>query len=315
MSINCQLCLTTYAVGVNAPVALSCGHSTCRECLKVMHDHMGELKCPRCRNIHTGPDLGDLRDNFGLLEQAVVNQTTTITITVKKDDKKFTVRIDAHETIKGVKDALNDLYFIPLGEISLSYGGQQLQDCDTLSSNNIGDDSVIQMTLTPQDDQTDTISITIKDAEDQRFTVMVGAEDTIKRVKEILGAQEGFRVLDINFLYKGQRLADANTLSSYGIGDGTIIQMPVTPQTAEPSISIFVNDLNGRRIQVNINPHETFLDIKTVLCAPHGVEADGVTLSYKGARLQEDRTPMQLNLTEGAEMQMLRKYEGGENTL
>ncbi|XP_037804054.1 uncharacterized protein LOC119598498 [Penaeus monodon] len=159
MAPECKVCRSNYSQGPKAPVALSCGHSTCRECLEHIYNDARQLKCPTCRVVHTGAPLKDLKDNFDLLGEATIeqpgaqtenqnaaNQTTRIRVIVKDlTDKQFIITVDPMDTFLRVKETLHAQYGLAPENIRLLYRGQRLQDDKTPSSYNIVDGTVIQM--------------------------------------------------------------------------------------------------------------------------------------------------------------------------
>ncbi|XP_042861546.1 uncharacterized protein LOC122246846 isoform X2 [Penaeus japonicus] len=159
MAPECKVCRLNYTQGANAPVSLSCGHSTCRACLQKIYNDTKSLKCPTCRVVHTGAALKDLNDNFDLLGEATPERpvatrpnqqaadgTNSIKIIVKDlTDKQFIINVNPHDTFNKAKEALNAQYGLAPDNIRLLYRGQRLKDDKTPSFYNITDGTVIQM--------------------------------------------------------------------------------------------------------------------------------------------------------------------------
>ncbi|ROT72750.1 hypothetical protein C7M84_008865 [Penaeus vannamei] len=160
MAPECKVCRANYSQGAKAPVALSCGHSTCRECLQHIYNDARQLKCPTCRMVHTGAALKDLKDNFDLLGEATAEQPrpqrgnqegnqTTIRIIVKDlTDKQFFINVDPKDTFLRVKETLHAQYGLTPENIRLLYRGQRLQDDKTPNFYNIVEGTTIQMSTT-----------------------------------------------------------------------------------------------------------------------------------------------------------------------
>ncbi|XP_063602172.1 uncharacterized protein LOC134778209 [Penaeus indicus] len=161
---ECRVCRQNYSKGALAPVALSCGHSACRTCLRTILEMKSTLKCPTCTAVHSGASLDELRDNAGLLEavarvgalqkEEVARQeepaaeTNSIRILVKDlTEKQFPITIDPSKTFQEAKEMLSSQYGLTRENIRLLYRGKRLDDNKTPNYYKITHGSVIQMAM------------------------------------------------------------------------------------------------------------------------------------------------------------------------
>ncbi|XP_047481802.1 uncharacterized protein LOC125034166 [Penaeus chinensis] len=161
---ECRVCRQNYSKGALAPVALSCGHSACRTCLRTILEMKSTLKCPTCAVVHSGPSLDELRDNAGLLEAVArlgalqeeevsrqeepAAETNSIRILVKDlTDKQFPITIDPSRKFQDAKEMLSSQYGLTRENIRLLYKGKRLEDSKTPNDYNITHGSVVQMAM------------------------------------------------------------------------------------------------------------------------------------------------------------------------
>ncbi|XP_063602180.1 uncharacterized protein LOC134778214 [Penaeus indicus] len=246
MPMQCKVCRSPYAPGANAPVALSCGHSTCRECLEFSLRHSEQLKCPRCREVHQGPGLEDLKDNYDLIEEVAAEeqedagtaaQTESFSISViNMEDKVFPVTVTRRDTFKRVKQILNTAYGFNVGEIKLLFRGQRLQDNRTVGEQNITAGDVVQMAVTPRTDQENLIKITLSTPIGKTVSATINADDKLFRFKVDTCTRYGLDPALFRLLHSGNKLLEDKTPAYYGITEGSKLDLVTTFLGGERSV-------------------------------------------------------------------------------
>ncbi|XP_047481949.1 uncharacterized protein LOC125034258 [Penaeus chinensis] len=238
MPMRCKVCRSLFAPGSNAPVVLSCGHSTCRECLEFSLRHSEQLKCPRCREVHRGPDLEDLKDNYALIEDVALEeqentgtaaQTESFSISVKNmEDKVFPVTVTRRDTFRRVKQILNTAYGFNVGEMKLLFKGQRLQDDRTVGEQNIRAGDVVQMAMTPRTDQENLITITLSTPMGKTVSATINADDMLFRFKVDTCTRYGLDPALFRLLHSGNKLLEDKTPAYYGITEGSKLDLVTT---------------------------------------------------------------------------------------
>jgi ubiquitin C len=92
--------------------------------------------------------------------------------------------------------------------------------------------------------------------------------------------------------FKGKRLADDQTVSSYGIDRGAVIDI-LTPL---PTVPIIVKNQVGKKIQIDVNGADSVRMLKKKIEEKEGIPLEDQGLCYRGKRLADDQTLVNYNI-------------------
>jgi ubiquitin C len=180
------------------------------------------------------------------------------------------------DTIKDIKKKVQQKLNIPVKEQRLVFGGDELEDGDTLEDAGIRHGDVIDL---------EGMQIQIKTPDGKVFPLNVQPTDTILMVKQRVQTQEGVPVREQHLFFKKDReLDDAPTLSEKGIrhGDTLLLQgmklNVVTPQ--------------GKTISIDTSPKDTVLEIKQKIADKTGIPVKDQILTHKGDELDNNGDTM-----------------------
>ena len=152
----------------------------------------------------------------------------------------------------------------------------------------------------PDHDEPDMIEITVQCSNGNTVALEIDASETIGKVKETIAEECGIPPAEQILKFKGTKLDDDNaTLDECGIEDESVLT--VEP----PSISITVNQLDGSKVKLDIDPRQPIKEIKKKLQDATGIPVDNQALFDNGTELDDDARPaMDYNIQEGCELDL-----------
>ncbi|KAJ0612796.1 putative Ubiquitin-like domain-containing protein [Helianthus annuus] len=195
--------------------------------------------------------LGD----SGTLSDFHINRKSTLTLTLTHRSRKskkskgsmkiffkmltgetVTRIIKPSDTVKRIKDIIQDKVHIPHHEQELIFNEMVLDNNDTLSSYNINNKS----TLTVMRVSGGFMYIFIKKLTGKTITLVVEPFDTIQNMKSKIQNREGIPSCQQRLILNGKNLEDGHTLTDYGVHKGSTIHLSLKLRAAnDPQISCF----------------------------------------------------------------------------
>jgi ubiquitin len=200
-------------------------------------------------------------------------------------------------TIRDVKTIVGSMADVLNIDWDLIYAGKKLEDCKTLASYDIKEETILEMLPA-------LIQIFVKAlGGGETITLGVQRYNTIKDVKDkIYQKQTG--VLDNNdwyLIYAGNKLENWMTLASYDIKEETILEM------LPALIQIFVKVRGGKTITLDVQRCNTIKDVKDKIFQKHaGVLDNDWYVIYSGKQLEDWRTLASYDIKEETILEMCR---------
>jgi ubiquitin len=252
--------------------------------------------------VHNGKVLEDERILSSL---NIPNETIFHLVFNPKDVLPIFVRTVAGEmlklevkflfTIGDVKAIVGSMTDVLNIDWDLVYAGKKLEDCKTLASYDIKEETILEML-------TALIQIIVKVQGGKTITLDVQRCNTIKNVKDkIFQKQTGVLDNDWHLIYAGKKLGNWRTLASYDIKEEAILEM------LPALIQIFVKAWGGKTITLDLQRCNTIKVVKDKIFQKQtGVLDNDWDLIYSGKQLEDWRTLASYDIKEETILEMCR---------
>ena len=206
-------------------------------------------------------------------------------IFVKKvDGSAFTLMVELSDTIKSIKEKIEEKEGIPQNLQKLFYNGLPLViDNTTLANNYIQNLSTIHLEIITTKQKI----IYIKALDGNSITIDIKPSDTIVNIKEKIYEIGGIPPNEQDLFFNRMQLEDAKTLSDYNIHNLSTVNLVILPFKIDNKI--FVKTLDGRKITLDIQQKDSVLNVKEKLQDEEGISQNEQKLYYIGRQLVDDR--------------------------
>jgi ubiquitin C len=194
--------------------------------------------------------------------------------------------------VKTIVESMTDVLNI---DWDLIYAGKKLEDCKTLASYDIQDETILEMFPA-------LIQIYVIAGGEKTITLDVQLCNTIKDVKDkVSQKQTGVLDNDWDLIYAGKQLEDWRTLASYDIKEEAILEM------FPALVQIFVIARGGKTISLDVQLSNTIKDVKDKVSQKQtGVLDNDWHMIYAGKKLEYWRTLASYDIKEEAVLEMSR---------
>jgi ubiquitin C len=199
-------------------------------------------------------------------------------------------------TIRDVKTIVGSMADVLNIDWDLIYAGKKLEDCKTLASYDIKEETILEMLPA-------LIQIFVKVRGGKTITLDVQRCNTIKDVKDKI-FQKHAGVLDNDWyvIYSGKQLEDWRTLASYDIKEETILEM------CRASFPIFVKLWSGKTINFIVQRSNTIKDVKDKLSDRLMIPVHIQGILFNGKQLEDGRDLGSYGVQMDSTLHMVLRY-------
>ena len=209
-------------------------------------------------------------------------------------DVVFTLEVEQSDTVKSVKNKIQEKKGISPLQQRLLFAGKELEDDKTLSDYNVEEKSVLHLAsrlsrdLLPQTcpDPRHYISVTGKVS----CNFEVEYSDTIKKIKDKIEDKEGIPSDQQLLTFEGKLLEDGKTLAHYKIQDRCTLQVDFCGSI------LFITTADAKKIAINFDPSDTIGDIKAKIQAKIKISSEHQKLIFASKQLEDDKTLAYYNI-------------------
>lgn len=129
--------------------------------------------------------------------------------------------------------------------------------------------------------------------------------DTIRDLKEIIYALEGYETDTQKLVFLARELRDENTIFSYKITEGSIIYLTFNDANfSQPMInsdmSLLVKTLLGTSIMVTMQSYDTIKSLKKALNKKEDISEDNQRLIFAGTEMKDEDFLVDYNIKDGS---------------
>ena len=194
--------------------------------------------------------------------------------------KSFSLLVKSFDYIESVWSMLEKEGIQP-HEQRLMFADRQLEDGYTLFHYNIQHNSILSLLPWTRG----SLTLHIRTSTKKRLSLKVEATDTIDYIKSLINKQEDAPPSQQQLMHNGHELEGYRRLTDYNIHEESSLYL-VLPST----VQIFVRDLHGRTIPIDVMLNNTIKSVKYKIYDKEGIPLHQQYLVYIGNALKDDRT-------------------------
>nr|DAD19984.1 TPA_asm: hypothetical protein HUJ06_021447 [Nelumbo nucifera] len=221
-------------------------------------------------------------------------------IVVRSFIGSYVLNVLASSTIECVKTVIQSVIGIPQKKQILYYGKCKLEDAQTLADYGIKDQSELLM-LGPF------LKLFIKMPQ-AKSTIRIHAcnFEKVHDIKSIVWERTGIPQDRHTLVYAGRSLDDEETLSTYGIQNGSTLYGFFGLEDGSQEFKLFFNkNAADETYEVRVKSWYSILDVKTIIESMVGIPIDLQELTYNQEKLRDCRKLADYNIKHGCNISLL----------
>ena len=213
---------------------------------------------------------------------------------------RTTLQVEPGDTIKSVKQKIQDEESIPHGLQQLFFAGKELQDDRTLIDYKMENKSTLQCFL-----KRDGMVIFAKMPNGSVIALEVTPNDSIASVKWKIHEKEGVLPDQQLLIFVGKVLDNIRTLRDYKIHRKSTLFVIYRP------MQIYVETRIGKCITLDLTPNNTVKNMKESIQEEEGIGPEEQCVVFDGKELEDDHTLAAYKIQEGSTLSLAVKRQDG----
>ena len=225
------------------------------------------------------------------------------------------------DTVRSIKEKVHAKTGMALESQVLLLAGNPLGDAMRLSSCNISTESSFQLVLREngeeEEGKEDPVQIFVRTMMGETFALDAFPSDTVRGVKAKIRDRKGLPVSRQSLLMRGEPLADSVKLRDCNIDTESTFYLTLTsgtpaeddsdPSDASPDSApevIFIRNLLGKSISIEILPTDRVKDLKERIFAKEGIRVEEQNLVFHGNSLGDEELIKHHNIDQESNLQL-----------